>query len=117
MTQKHSKSSTLVDCPSVGTHRIQRNDASRILVVDSYGITFSSLQYRALVLLVQGGVIAEQDLIRAIYGHEIGHMVGLAHNKGCVLMNPTTFGPGSRWQGCGINTPLSDDINGVNAQY
>lgn len=71
MAQNHSKSSAFVDCPTIGTHRIQRNDASRILVVDSYGLTFSSLQYRALSLLVQGGVIAEQDVIQAVYGDKL----------------------------------------------
>ncbi len=56
-------------------------------------------------------------VIQSVTAHEIGHMVGLAHSNGCVLMNPYTFGSGSRWGGCGINTPRSDDINGVNAQY
>lgn len=56
-------------------------------------------------------------VVQSVTAHEIGHMVGLAHSNGCVLMNPYTFGSGSRWGGCGINAPRSDDVNGVNAQY
>lgn len=56
-------------------------------------------------------------VMQAVTAHELGHLFGLAHSNGCVLMNPFTFGTGSRWDGCGINTPQSDDTNGVNAQY
>lgn len=71
MAQKPLKSLVLVDCPTIGNHHIQRNDVSRLLVVDSYGLTFSPLQYQALVLLIQGGVVAERDLIQAVYGNEL----------------------------------------------
>jgi len=51
--------------------------------------------------------------------HEFGHVAGLAHTSSCVLMNPYTSGAYARWSSqCNyINTPRSDDINGVNAQY
>lgn len=52
--------------------------------------------------------------IQAVSAHELGHVPGLAHNTGCVLMNPYTS---ERWGTCGVNTPQSDDINGVNALY
>ncbi len=57
--------------------------------------------------------------IQSVSTHELGHLNGLAHVSSCVLMNPYTSGSGGRYtQQCGyINTPRSDDINGVNAQY
>ena len=58
-------------CPSFGNHRIQRNDTRRILVVDSHALRFSAKQYEALVLLVQGNVVADTELVRAVYSEEL----------------------------------------------
>ncbi len=53
---------------------------------------------------------------QSVSAHEFGHALGLGHNSSCVLMNPNTPSRYSSW--CGyINTPQSDDVNGVNAQY
>jgi hypothetical protein len=47
--------------------------------------------------------------------HELGHVAGLAHNpSGCVIMTPYTS---TRWETCGISTPQTDDVNGINALY
>lgn len=51
--------------------------------------------------------------IKGIAAHELGHAIGLAHTNGCVLMTPYT----STRNSCGIYTPTSDDVNGVNSLY
>jgi Matrixin len=50
---------------------------------------------------------------QTITAHELGHVAGLAHHDGCYLMNTSL----SNWDQCGINTPTSDDIAGINAMY
>ncbi len=54
---------------------------------------------------------------RSVAGHELGHVFGLAHESGSVLMNPYTCGANSRWCTYSINTPTGDDVNGINAIY
>jgi len=46
--------------------------------------------------------------------HELGHALGLAHTNGCVIMTP---GTSERWFTCHIDTPRTDDINGINKLY
>ncbi len=57
-------SSAIVPCPSIGTHRIQRNDENRILVVDSLMIKFTPTEYRLLLSLLSGQVVADSNLVR-----------------------------------------------------
>lgn len=57
-------SSALVPCPSIGTHRIQRNDENRILVVDSLMIKFTPIEYRLLLPLLSGQVVVDSNLAR-----------------------------------------------------
>jgi DNA-binding response OmpR family regulator len=57
-------SSALVPCPSIGTHCIQRNDENRILVVDSLMIKFTPIEYRLLLSLLSGQVVADSNLAR-----------------------------------------------------
>jgi hypothetical protein len=46
--------------------------------------------------------------------HELGHIAGLGHSGGCIIMVGDT---GTRWFTCGIDTPQSDDDNGISAMY
>jgi hypothetical protein len=46
--------------------------------------------------------------------HELGHAMGLGHAPGCVIMNAYTS---TRWGSCHIDTPQSDDTNGINSLY
>lgn len=46
--------------------------------------------------------------------HELGHSLGLAHASGCVIMVYDSY---DRWDVCGIDTPQTDDTNGVAAMY
>ncbi|HZU67988.1 MAG TPA: M57 family metalloprotease [Ktedonobacteraceae bacterium] len=52
--------------------------------------------------------------IQGIAVHELGHSVGLAHASGCVIMVAASY---TRWYTCGIDTPQTDDENGINALY
>lgn len=45
--------------------------------------------------------------------HELGHVLGLNHTAGCVVMVDNT----PARENCGVHTPKADDINGVNAMY
>jgi DNA-binding response OmpR family regulator len=56
--------SALVPCPSIGTHHIHRNDENRILVVDSLMIKFTPIEYRLLLSLLSGQVVADSNLAR-----------------------------------------------------
>lgn len=46
--------------------------------------------------------------------HEMGHLLGLAHETGCVSMVDNTY---DRYEVCGIVSPTQDDIDGVNYLY
>jgi hypothetical protein len=54
---------------------------------------------------------------QSVTEHEMGHVFGLAHTAGQVLMNPSTCGANSRWCTFSINTPRQDDVDGINAIY
>jgi hypothetical protein len=84
-----------------------------IQITPCYG-SGCSYQYANLWLnyrLTQGYSDAK---IQSVAAHELGHASGLDHAPGCVLMQVNSS---IRWDSCTINTPRTDDINGVNAQY
>ncbi len=51
---------------------------------------------------------------QSVTAHELGHVLGLGHADGAVLMNPFT---NVRWDQGRINQPTADDRAGVNALY
>lgn len=55
--------------------------------------------------------------LQSVAIHEFGHSLGLSHTNGRVIMNPYTWGDGSRYGDYGITTIQSDDRNGANARY
>lgn len=68
-------SSALVPCLSIGAHRIQRNDESRILVVDSLIIKFTPTEYRLLLPLLNERVVADAVLAREAFFCELDRHV------------------------------------------
>ena len=70
MVQEHIGSQAFINCPSIGNHRIQRNDGNRIVVIDSQILRFSHMQYQAVKVLLRGDSIHNDELIRAVYGDE-----------------------------------------------
>ncbi|SFU53694.1 Matrixin [Clostridium sp. DSM 8431] len=59
----------------------------------------------------------DSKALQSVAVHEFGHVLGLAHNTGKFIMNPYTFGSGSRYEDYKLTTPQTDDINGVNSLY
>jgi hypothetical protein len=59
----------------------------------------------------------EENKPESVGGHEIGHILGLGHVGGAVLMNAYTCGSNSRYCTYGVYTPQSDDEEGVNYLY
>lgn len=51
---------------------------------------------------------------QSVQAHEFGHLLGLAHETGSVLMNPYTS---TRYDTYGVYTPQQDDIDGINGIY
>jgi hypothetical protein len=55
---------------------------------------------------------------QSVASHELGHALSLDHEVGFALMNPITCsGTGTRWCWYGIETPVGDDIQGIQARY
>jgi hypothetical protein len=53
----------------------------------------------------------------SVASHEVGHIVGLAHEVSARLMNASTCGFASRYCTYGVFAPTTDDVNGFYAIY
>jgi hypothetical protein len=67
--------SELVPCLTIGTHRIYRNDESRILLVDSLMMKFTPIEYRLLLSLLRGQAVADSHLVREAFLCELDRSV------------------------------------------
>ena len=54
-------SSSFTSYPSIGSHRVQCGDESRVLAVDSLVMKFSPIEYRLLKLLLEGQPVPVLD--------------------------------------------------------
>lgn len=68
-------SSPLVSCLPIGTHRIQRDDASRVLIVDCLLVRFTPTEYRLLMPLLQGYPLSDLDLVRSAFSCDLDSCV------------------------------------------
>lgn len=57
-------SSILIACPSIGSHRLQRNDESRTLIIDQHMIKFTPIEYRLLLHLLDGNAVSDTSLLQ-----------------------------------------------------
>lgn len=82
--------------------------------LSSSGGTFTGATAWLNAFYTQGMSAAQ---IQTVATHELGHVIGLAHDTdACAVMNPD---PGTMTTFCGgwVNTPQQDDVDGVNALY
>lgn len=64
--------SNLVVCPSIGKHNIQRNDESRVIIIDAFLLRFTPIEYQLLGILLNGERVAfDGELIQKVFGCEI----------------------------------------------
>ena len=64
-------SSSLVDSPSIGNHRIQRSDKNRALVIDALLLKFSPTEYLLLKPLLSGQAVSEHQLVQDAFSCEM----------------------------------------------
>ena len=67
--------SPLVPCPPIGTHTLQRNNATRTLVVDNQVVQFTPTEYRLLLPLLQGKPLSDTELAQAAFSRGIDRLV------------------------------------------
>jgi len=90
-------------------------DGVTYIYTDSAGFITHTDTY--LNVAYTGGYSAAKR--QSVVTHELGHVLGLGHSSSSncsvdPVMDPFTS---HRWDTCQINTPKSDDIDGVNVLY
>ena len=73
--------SSLISCPPIGTHTLQRNDGTRTLVVDNQVVQFTPTEYRLLLPLLQGQPLSDTELAQAAFSRGIDSLVRNSHDK------------------------------------
>lgn len=74
-------SSPLLPCSPIGPHLIQRNDASRTLIVNNLVAQFTPTEYRLLLALLQTQPLSDKDLAQIAFSREIDSLVRESLNK------------------------------------
>jgi DNA-binding winged helix-turn-helix (wHTH) protein len=62
---------TLISSTPIGQHRVQRNDESRVLVVDSLLVRFTPTEYRLLIPLLEGLPVHDNDLVSEVFSCKV----------------------------------------------
>jgi DNA-binding response OmpR family regulator len=68
--------SYLMDCPPVGKRRLQRSDESRVIIIDNVLLTFTPIEYRLLLMLLNNKqIVSDNDLIREVFECDVSSSV------------------------------------------
>jgi Response regulators consisting of a CheY-like receiver domain and a winged-helix DNA-binding domain len=61
----------LTPCPSIGTHQIQRNDESRVLIVDQIIVRFTPIEYQIVSLLLNTNIVNDAFIVQKVFDSEM----------------------------------------------
>lgn len=56
-----------VRCPSIGNHSIMKDEENRMLIVDNILIRFTVIEYRILLQLLAGVIVADPEIIHIAF--------------------------------------------------
>ena len=71
----------LISSPSIGHHRVQRNDESRVLVIDCLLVRFTQIEYRLVMPLLEGLPISDIDLVREAFSCKVDSWIRQSLDK------------------------------------
>jgi len=79
--RKRGMPSSLISCPPIGAHTLQRNDETRTLVVDNQVVQFTPTEYRLLIPLLQGQPLSDTELAQAAFSRGFDTLVRKSLDK------------------------------------